>query len=174
MLGYHIRLNMKLANIGRKMKSKLKNLVKRILGKTSVQYHIDTVTSNQVAGWACDPARPTKPCVVEVKEGDKVLAATKAATLREDLVAAGIGNGCHGFTIDLDMLPFSAAAREVHVFIDGKRVTDAAVKLQNSFSDILGDFASEVEKRMDALLSIQNERMQREFDYLKSQLENKN
>ena len=39
---------------------------------------------------------------------------------------------------------------------------------------ILGDFASEVEKRMDALLSIQNERVQREFDYLKSQLENKN
>ncbi len=159
---------------GRNMKTKLKKIAKRLLGKSSVQFHIDTISSHQIAGWACNAARPTKPCVVEVKQGDKTLASTKAATLRDDLVAAGVGNGCHGFTIDLDMLPFSAAAREVHVFIDGKRVTDAAVKLQNSFSDILGDFASEVEKRMDALLSIQNERMQREFDYLKSQLENKN
>lgn len=156
------------------MKSKLKNLVKRILGKTSVQYHIDTVTSNQVAGWACDPARPTKPCVVEVKEGDKVLAATKAATLREDLVAAGIGNGCHGFTLNLEMLPFSASSRDVHVYIDGKRVTTSAITLQSSFTDVLGEFAVEVEKRMDALLSIQNERMQREFDYIKSQLDSRN
>lgn len=156
------------------MKAKLKNIAKRVLGKGAIQYHIDSISSNQISGWACNTSRPGKPCMVEVKEGDKTLASTKAATLREDLVAAGVGNGCHGFTIDLDMLPFSATAREVHVFIDGKRVTDAAVKLQNSFSDILGDFASEVEKRMDALLSIQNERMQREFDYLKSQLDNKN
>ena len=160
--------------VGRNMKTKLKKIAKRLLGKSSVQFHIDTIGSHQIAGWACNSARPTKPCVVEVKQGEKTLASTKAATLRDDLVAAGIGNGCHGFTIDMEMLPFSAEPREVHVYIDGKRITDAAIKLQSSFTDILGDFATEVEQRMDALLSIQNERMQREFDYIKSQLENKN
>ncbi|MEG3766274.1 hypothetical protein [Alteromonas sp. 14N.309.X.WAT.G.H12] len=155
------------------MKAKLKNLAKRVLGKGAIQYHIDAINANQVSGWACDSTRPGKPCVVEVKEGDKTLASTKAATLREDLVAAGIGNGCHGFTLQLDMLPFSAQPREVHVFIDGKRVTTAPVKLQSSFTELLGEFATEVEQRMDTLLSIQNERMQREFDYLKKQLENK-
>ena len=156
------------------MRSKFKSLAKRLLRKGGIQYHIDSISLNQVSGWACNSANPSKSCLVEVKQNDKVLASTKAATLREDLVAAGVGNGCHGFTIDLEMLPFSAEAREVHVYIDGKRVTDVALKLQSSFTDILGDFASEVELRMDALLSIQNERMQREFDYIKSQLEKSN
>lgn len=149
---------------------KFKNFIKRLLGKGGIQFHIDAVTSDMISGWACNQSKPSSPCTVELKKGDKVLATTQAATLREDLVAAGIGNGCHGFTIQLDMLPFSAEAREVHVYINGKRVTSAPIVLKSSFTDILGDFATEVEKRMDAMLSIQTERMQREFDFLKKQL----
>ncbi|MEM7420837.1 hypothetical protein [Alteromonas sp.] len=153
------------------MKRKLKNLVKRLLGKGDLTFHIDTVSSDLVAGWAVNSANPSAPCEVVLKTGDKVLAKTKAATLREDLVAAGIGNGCHGFTLQLDMLPFSAEAREAHVYINGKRVTAQPISLKSSFTDILGEFSVEVERRMDALLAIQNERMQREFDYIKKQLE---
>jgi hypothetical protein len=145
---------------------KIKKLIKRLLGRGELQYHIDAVSADMISGWACNTLRPSKPCSIELKTGDKVLANTQAATLREDLLAAGIGNGCHGFSIQLDMLPFSAEAREAHLFIDGKRV-------KSSFTDILGDFATEVEKRMDAMLSIQTERMQREFDYLKNQLAQK-
>ena len=100
-----------------------------------------------------------------------MLAKTTAATLREDLVAAGIGNGCHGFTLQLEMLPFSAEARKAHLFVNGKRVTSESISIKSSFTDVLGDFSVEVERRMDALLAIQNERMQREFDYIKKQLE---
>ncbi|GAA0856838.1 hypothetical protein [Aliiglaciecola litoralis] len=149
---------------------KIKNLIKRVLGRGELQYHIDAVTSDMVSGWACNTLKPSKPCLVELKQGDKTIAQTKAATLREDLVAAGVGNGCHGFTIELNMLPFAAEAREVHLYINGKRVTQTAIQLKSSFTDILGDFAIEVEKRMDALLAIQSERMQREFDYLKKQI----
>jgi hypothetical protein len=124
---------------------KIKNIIKRLLGRGELQYHI------------------------ELKAGDKLLATAQAATLREDLVVAGVGNGCHGFSIQLKMLPFSAEAREAHLFVNGKKVTSSAIVLKNSFTDILGDFASEVEKRMDAMLSIQTERMLREFDYLKNQ-----
>ena len=152
---------------------KIKNLIKRLLGRGELQYHIDAVSADMISGWACNPLKPSKPCTVELKNGDKLLANAQAATLREDLVAAGIGNGCHGFSIQLDMLPFSADAREVHLFIDGKRVTSTPIILKSSFTDILGDFATEVEKRMDAMLSIQTERMQREFDYLKNQLTQK-
>ena len=152
---------------------KIKNLAKRLLGKDGLQYHIDAVSADMISGWACNTFKPSKPCSVELKTGDKSLANAQAATLREDLVAAGIGNGCHGFSIQLDMLPFSAEAREVHLFIDGKRVTSTPIVLKSSFTDILGDFATEVEKRMDAMLSIQTERMQREFDYLKNQLAQK-
>ena len=88
------------------MKRKLKNLIKRLLGRSELNYHIDTVTSDVVSGWAVNSANPSSPCDVQLKSGDKVLAKTKAATLREDLVAAGVGNGCHGFTLQLDMLPF--------------------------------------------------------------------
>ncbi|MDO6691925.1 hypothetical protein Q4574_01455 [Aliiglaciecola sp. 3_MG-2023] len=152
------------------MNRKLKNVVKRLLGRSGLQYHIDAVSADTVSGWACNTLKPSSPCKVELKQGDKVIAETKAATLREDLVAAGIGNGCHGFSIELNMLPFSAEAREVHLFINGKRVTQTAIQLKSSFTDILGDFAVEVEKRMDAMLSIQTERMEREFNYLKDQL----
>lgn len=153
------------------MKRKLKNLVKRILGKSELNYHIDTVSSDVVSGWAVNSANPSSPCDIQLKTGDTVLAKTKAATLREDLVAAGVGNGCHGFTLQLDMLPFSAEAREAHLYINGKRVTAQPISLKSSFTDILGEFSIEVERRMDALLAIQNERMQREFDYIKQQLE---
>ena len=149
---------------------KSKNLIKRLIGRGELQYHIDSVTADMISGWACDSLQPGKPCNVELKQGDKVIATTSAAALREDLVAAGVGNGCHGFTIELNMLPFAAEAREVHLFINNKRVTPTPIKLKSSFTDILGDFAVEVEKRMDALLAIQTERMQREFDYLKKNL----
>jgi hypothetical protein len=152
------------------MVRKIKNLVKRLLGRSGIQYHIDAVTADMISGWACNSVAPAKPCLIELKQESKVIAKTQAATLREDLVAAGIGNGCHGFTIQLATLPFSAQAREVHLYINGKRVTAEPLQLKSGFTDILGEFATEVEKRMDAMLSIQSERMQREFDYLKSQI----
>tara|TARA_Y100000782_G_C10133611_1_gene244007 strand:+ start:420 stop:884 length:465 start_codon:yes stop_codon:yes gene_type:complete len=153
------------------MKAKFKRLIKKILGRGRISYHLDTVSVSQISGWALNDVAPSTPCHVEVREGEKVLASTKAATLREDLLEAGIGNGCHGFTLNLEMLPFSAEAREVHLYINGKRVTSAPIRLQSAFTEVLGDFATEVEKRMDALLAIQNERFQREFNYLKSQLD---
>lgn len=153
------------------MKRKLKNFTKRLLGRSELNYHIDTIGSDVVAGWAVNNANPSKPCEIELRNDDKVLAKTKAATLREDLVAAGIGNGCHGFTLQLEMLPFSAEARQAHLFVNGKRVTSEPISIKSSFNDVLGDFSVEVERRMDALLAIQNERMQREFDYIKKQLE---
>jgi hypothetical protein len=153
------------------MLRKVKNLVKKTLRRDAVQHHIDTVTADLVSGWACNTIWPSRPCLVELKRGDTVIASTRAATLREDLLTAGVGNGCHGFSIQLEMLPFSAEAREVHLFINNKRVTASPIVLKGNFTSILGDFAVEVEKRMDAILSIQSERMQREFDYIKQQLE---
>jgi hypothetical protein len=153
------------------MLRKVKNLVKKTLRRDAVQHHIDTVTADLVSGWACNTIWPSRPCLVELKRGDTVIASTRAATLREDLLTAGVGNGCHGFSIQLEMLPFSAEAREVHLFINNKRVTASPIVLKGNFTSILGNFAVEVEKRMDAILSIQSERMQREFDYIKQQLE---
>jgi hypothetical protein len=153
------------------MLRKIKNSIKKILRRDGIQHHIDTVTADVVSGWACNTIWPSRPCLVELKLGDTVIASTRAATLREDLLTAGIGNGCHGFSIQLEMLPFSTEAREVHLHINRKRVTSSPIVLKSSFTPILGDFAVEVEKRMDAILSIQSERMQREFDYIKQQLE---
>ena len=46
------------------MKRKLKNLVKRLLGKGDLTFHIDTVSSDLVAGWAVNSANPSAPCEV--------------------------------------------------------------------------------------------------------------
>ena len=53
------------------MKRKLKNLVKRLLGKGDLTFHIDTVSSDLVAGWAVNSANPSAPCEVVLKTGDK-------------------------------------------------------------------------------------------------------
>lgn len=58
----------------------------------------DITNCNGILGWAWDKNRPNEPVKVELYDGDKLLATVMAEDFRQDLVAAGIGNGNHGFT----------------------------------------------------------------------------
>jgi hypothetical protein len=52
---------------------------------------------SQVSGWAWNGDWPDQPVYVEVRDGSTLKAVVAADQLRADLVAAGKGNGRHGF-----------------------------------------------------------------------------
>jgi hypothetical protein len=72
---------------------------------------------NRVSGWAYDSRVPSARLEVTVRIGDEFYASGVADIERHDLVLAGIGDGKHGFAIDLSEAHFSpeeAAVLEIH------------------------------------------------------------
>ena len=63
------------------------------------QGHVDTLTRDRIAGWACDPDHPGVPVPLQVTANGIVIARTLANAHRPDLVRAGIGTGRHGFDL---------------------------------------------------------------------------
>jgi hypothetical protein len=69
---------------------------------------VDVLTGGRLYGWAWDRSRPAETMEIEVRIGDRILAAAPADHLREDLKANGIGGGRHAFEIPLDLEQGSA------------------------------------------------------------------
>ena len=63
--------------------------------------HIDVVRDGQVLGWAQDGSRPRRRLVVEIYAGGVLLGTVRANRFRQDLVAAGIGDGKAAFSFAL-------------------------------------------------------------------------
>jgi molybdenum cofactor biosynthesis enzyme MoaA len=77
---------------------------------------VDYVTDNTVGGWAWDPRTPNAPVVVEISKNGRIVATIAADRFREDLRAAGFGNGCHSFEVVLPAEATGADASEPPVF----------------------------------------------------------
>ncbi len=78
---------------------------------------VEFAGTNYVRGWAYDSDAPMSRLEVAVRIGDEFYASAIADISRSDLLAAGIGDGCHGFDIDVSEAKFSAAelaALEIH------------------------------------------------------------
>lgn len=67
----------------------------------SIKGFVETVTSHQVQGWAYDSDQPSAHVEIVIRAGDIIVASGRADVLRQDLRAAGIGDGDHGFMLDL-------------------------------------------------------------------------
>jgi len=59
----------------------------------------DVANCNGIMAWAWDSARPDESIAVDVYDGEKKIATMTAADFREDLKAAGKGNGKHSLTL---------------------------------------------------------------------------
>jgi hypothetical protein len=62
--------------------------------------HVDTLWDTCVSGWAADDADHGKAVQVDVIVNSRVVATVPCETFREDLRAAGIGDGYKGFRFD--------------------------------------------------------------------------
>jgi hypothetical protein len=67
----------------------------------TVQGYLDVVGQTAIQGWAMDATKPTSPVTVDLYDGDALLASVPAKDFRKDLLAAGKGDGNHGFTFPL-------------------------------------------------------------------------
>ncbi|MGC9947965.1 MAG: sulfotransferase family 2 domain-containing protein [Bryobacteraceae bacterium] len=61
---------------------------------------VDTLWDTRISGWAADDADRAKAVQVDVAVNSQVVATVPCATFREDLLAAGIGDGCKAFYFD--------------------------------------------------------------------------
>ena len=77
--------------------------------------YLDEITREQVRGWAGDPERPDEPVLLEVLVDGRPVASIVANGHRPDIELAGIGDGRHGFGIELSRLAAPITAAVVHV-----------------------------------------------------------
>jgi molybdenum cofactor biosynthesis enzyme MoaA len=77
---------------------------------------LDFIDGTTVGGWAWDPRTPNDPVVVEISRNGRIIATARADRFREDLRAAGFGNGCHSFQIELPLEATGANVSEPLVF----------------------------------------------------------
>jgi glycosyltransferase involved in cell wall biosynthesis len=62
---------------------------------------VDEISDREISGWILSPEQPSRRCIVALKEGGQVLARAVASRFRDDLLAAGIGDGCHAFLLQM-------------------------------------------------------------------------
>ena len=65
------------------------------------RWHLDEINDTEAAGWIIARNEPTRRCTVLLKEGGRVLARAVASRYRKDLQSAGIGDGCHAFSLEM-------------------------------------------------------------------------
>ncbi|WP_158806334.1 glycosyltransferase [Acidisoma sp. L85] len=78
----------------------------------------DTVYGGSLYGWARDDADPTPVWVEAVTEDGQVLGTAKADIFRDDLLLAGLGDGCCAYKIDIngnitDLVDAKVSTRQV-------------------------------------------------------------
>ena len=95
---------------------------------------VEFAGTSSVTGWAFDSESPSAHLEITVRRGEEFCASGFADVLRSDLRAAGIGDGKHGFSIDLRDINLSeeeARTLDVHA-ISGADVTRLSRVQDNS------------------------------------------
>ncbi len=67
-----------------------------------LQGNLDGMDGTTLTGWAFDPAQPDSAVALELLDGDGTIARTFANRYRSDLETVGIGDGRHGFELQLN------------------------------------------------------------------------
>jgi hypothetical protein len=80
---------------------------------------LEGVDRNGISGWAWDKSAPNKAVKVDIYDGEKLLATVVADVPREDLAAAGKGDGRHGFSCASPAALTDGKPHVVHARING-------------------------------------------------------
>jgi hypothetical protein len=70
-------------------------------GATRPEGVLDFLAGTAIGGWAWHTGRPSERVTVNVKHKGRQVASVVADGFRQDLFEAGVGDGAHGFMIDL-------------------------------------------------------------------------
>ncbi len=80
--------------------------------QTPFEWCLDSITDAELVGWFKVRNEPARHCVVVLREGGRILAQAMASMFRRDLLAAGVGDGCYGFSLQM---PHSLLNGEEHL-----------------------------------------------------------
>lgn len=78
---------------------------------------VDQADCEAVAGWVWDPVRPDASLEVRVAVDNGIEVVVPASVPRDDLVAAGKGNGEHGFHVPTELLRLGAGTSRITVSV---------------------------------------------------------
>lgn len=84
----------------------------------AIEGFVDAGNDRQVQGWVYDDTVPDQPLHIEIMAGEQIVGTVRASQFRPDLLAAGKGNGKHGFGFQYDRPELGNALR---VRVVGKR-----------------------------------------------------
>lgn len=79
--------------------------------------YLDGADCSAVAGWAWDPRRPHSPIDVRISASNGNERVVSADVPRDDLAAAGIGGGAHGFHLPTESLRLESGEWQVSVVV---------------------------------------------------------
>ncbi len=104
-----------------------------------VRAWMDRCDGRRIAGWAQDAEHPDAPVCLDVVVDGTVMAMTLAEEYRADIAAAGVGDGRHGFDLDLDepLTPGEAHTVEVRRSADGLRICAMAMDAAGAWTPLL-------------------------------------
>lgn len=77
---------------------------------------IESVVTNTVHGWAFNADCPDQAVSVQLRVDNVIIGEGVANLARDDLKKAGFGNGCHGFSIVVDVPFFSGQQVELELY----------------------------------------------------------
>jgi glycosyltransferase involved in cell wall biosynthesis len=111
--------------------------------------NLDSVSRRRITGWAQDPNHPNRRVGLAVSIDGRVVGRLLADRFREDLQAAGIGDGNHAFDFMLPRLsPFAMQEVRVRREVDGKDLPGSPFILEPS-----GKLDAKTEAGLAALLA---------------------
>lgn len=94
-----------------------------------IRSNLEGADHTRVWGWAWNSSLPSQPVRILVKVDGATMAEVAATAYREDLAAAGIGDGAAGFEVDLPEILDTERAHEISVYGDGEALQGSPVKL---------------------------------------------
>ena len=87
--------------------------------------YVDGILEGQLRGWCVQVGR-VEPVQLSLFADEQLVASFRADKYREDLAAGGVGNGCHGFSVNLSTLRLKGST------IIRIKVRDRVLELENS------------------------------------------
>lgn len=93
--------------------------------------NVDALDSQRIHGWAWHPETPDEPIDVEFVVGDAIVLQVTADRFRDDLLAAEVGDGRHGFLVEdlLSYLPPDTRSIAVRRVSDGTELPGSPLSI---------------------------------------------
>ena len=103
--------------------------------RRTLQGHIEA-DWRSIKGWVWDPTTPTERIRLELLDGDTRLATTVASENRPGLILSGIGDGRHGFTIEMTdgLIPEGRHVLHLRCADSGAEVPGSPIVLEGGLS----------------------------------------